>query len=82
MTTVVRSPSQLIAAAGASATYRAGRLLEAGLIARADDRGEPVIQIAPPLICDRAQLDEVVDALAAVLSDAAAQMGLSGSAAG
>jgi acetylornithine/succinyldiaminopimelate/putrescine aminotransferase len=41
-----------------------------------------VIRIAPPLICDRAQLDEVVDALAAVLSDAAAQMGLSGSAAG
>ena len=47
-----------------------GRLLEAGLIARADDRGDSVIQIAPPLICDAAQLDEVVDALAAVLADA------------
>jgi adenosylmethionine-8-amino-7-oxononanoate aminotransferase len=46
------------------------RLLEAGLIARADDRGEPVVQIAPPLICDRAQLDEVVDALAETLADA------------
>jgi adenosylmethionine-8-amino-7-oxononanoate aminotransferase len=46
------------------------RLLEAGLIARADDRGDSVVQIAPPLICDRAQLDEVVDALAATLEDA------------
>jgi adenosylmethionine-8-amino-7-oxononanoate aminotransferase len=54
-----------------------GRLLEAGLIARADDRGEPVIQIAPPLICDSGQLDEVVDALAEVLAAACDHMGLS-----
>jgi adenosylmethionine-8-amino-7-oxononanoate aminotransferase len=47
-----------------------GRLLEAGLIARADDRGDSVIQIAPPLTCDRAQLDEAVDSLAATLADA------------
>jgi 4-aminobutyrate aminotransferase-like enzyme len=47
-----------------------GRLLEAGLIARADDRGEPVIQIAPPLICDRDQLDDLVDSLADTLTDA------------
>ena len=58
-----------------------GRLLEAGLIARADDRGEPVIQIAPPLICDRDHLDEVVDALAETLVDAGAQMGLASPAA-
>jgi adenosylmethionine-8-amino-7-oxononanoate aminotransferase len=62
--------------------YLPGRLLEAGLIARADDRGEPVIQIAPPLICDRAQLDELVDALAATLEDAAAHMGLAGAVSG
>jgi adenosylmethionine-8-amino-7-oxononanoate aminotransferase len=54
-----------------------GRLLDVGLIARADDRGEPVIQIAPPLICDAAQLDEVVDALAEVLTAACDHMGLS-----
>jgi adenosylmethionine-8-amino-7-oxononanoate aminotransferase len=47
-----------------------GRLLEAGIIARADDRGDSVIQIAPPLISDRGVLDEIVDRLAAVLSDA------------
>jgi adenosylmethionine-8-amino-7-oxononanoate aminotransferase len=46
------------------------RLREAGLIARADDRGDAVVQIAPPLICDREQLDEAVEALAAALADA------------
>jgi adenosylmethionine-8-amino-7-oxononanoate aminotransferase len=49
-------------------------LVEAGLIARADDRGEPVLQIAPPLICDAAQLDEIVDAMAAVLTVAGKEM--------
>jgi adenosylmethionine-8-amino-7-oxononanoate aminotransferase len=45
-----------------------GCLLEHGLIARGDDRGDTVVQIAPPLICDRATLDELVDRLAAVLA--------------
>jgi adenosylmethionine-8-amino-7-oxononanoate aminotransferase len=58
-----------------------GRLLEAGLIARADDRGEAVIQIAPPLICDAAQLDEVVDALAETLAAAGVHMGVTAAAA-
>ncbi len=56
--------------------FMPARLLEAGLIARADDRGDSVVQIAPPLICDRAQLDEVVDALAEVLTDAGRFMGV------
>ncbi|MBB1255820.1 aspartate aminotransferase family protein [Streptomyces alkaliterrae] len=47
-----------------------GRLLEAGLIARADDRGDSVLQIAPPLIGDAALLDDIVDRLADVLTDA------------
>ncbi|MBQ0983789.1 aminotransferase class III-fold pyridoxal phosphate-dependent enzyme [Streptomyces sp. F63] len=46
------------------------RLREAGIIARPDDRGDSVLQIAPPLICDRAVLDEIVDGLAEVLTDA------------
>ena len=50
------------------------RLLEAGLIARADDRGDSVLQIAPPLICDADVLDEIVDRLGAVLSDAGDHM--------
>jgi adenosylmethionine-8-amino-7-oxononanoate aminotransferase len=53
-----------------------GRLLEAGLIARPDDRGDSVLQIAPPLICDAAVLDEIVDRLHDVLADAGRFMDL------
>ena len=53
-----------------------GRLREAGLIARADDRGDAVVQIAPPLISDAALLDEIVTRLGEVLADAGAHMGL------
>ena len=52
------------------------RLLEAGLIARPDDRGDSVLQIAPPLICDAAVLDEIVDRLHDVLADAGRFMDL------
>jgi adenosylmethionine-8-amino-7-oxononanoate aminotransferase len=31
--------------------YLSGALFEAGLICRADDRGDPVVQLSPPLIC-------------------------------
>ena len=51
-----------------------GRLLEAGLIARADDRGDTVLQIAPPLISDDALLDEIVAGLGDVLADAGKHM--------
>jgi 4-aminobutyrate aminotransferase-like enzyme len=54
-----------------------GRLREAGLIARADDRGEAVLQIAPPLVADDAVLDEIVDAMRTVLLEAGEFMGLS-----
>ncbi len=50
--------------------YLPARLLEAGLIARADDRGDAVLQIAPPLVSDAALLDDIVDAMAEVLTDA------------
>jgi adenosylmethionine-8-amino-7-oxononanoate aminotransferase len=52
------------------------RLLEAGIIARADDRGDSVLQIAPPLISDGVILDQIVDALTEVLADAEAHMGM------
>jgi adenosylmethionine-8-amino-7-oxononanoate aminotransferase len=45
-------------------------LLEAGLIARADDRADPVLQIAPPVIADKAVLDEIVEAMRWSLSEA------------
>jgi adenosylmethionine-8-amino-7-oxononanoate aminotransferase len=50
--------------------YLPGRLLEAGLIARADDRGDAVLHIAPPLISDREILDLLAERLADVLTDA------------
>jgi adenosylmethionine-8-amino-7-oxononanoate aminotransferase len=53
-----------------------GRLLEAGLIARGDDRGDTVVQVAPPLIADRAVLGEMVDRLREVLVAVAEHMGV------
>jgi adenosylmethionine-8-amino-7-oxononanoate aminotransferase len=50
------------------------RLRQAGLIARADDRGDSVLQIAPPLISDAALLDEIVDRLGEVLVEAGHHM--------
>lgn len=55
------------------------RFREARIIARSDDRGDAVLQIAPPLISDAALLDEIVDRLADVLTDAGTTMGVAGS---
>jgi adenosylmethionine-8-amino-7-oxononanoate aminotransferase len=52
------------------------RLREARLITRTDDRGDAVLQIAPPLISDKHQLDEMVDLLSDVLRDASEFMGI------
>ena len=52
------------------------RLRQAGLIARCDDRGDAVLQIAPPLISDAALLDEIVGRLRDVLTDAGTHMHL------
>jgi adenosylmethionine-8-amino-7-oxononanoate aminotransferase len=49
-------------------------LYEAGLICRADDRGDPVIQLAPPLVCGEEQFREIEQVLRSVLSDAWAQL--------
>lgn len=45
-------------------------LLDAGLYCRADDRGDPVVQIAPPLICDQSHFDEIEQILRDVLGRA------------
>jgi adenosylmethionine-8-amino-7-oxononanoate aminotransferase len=50
--------------------YLSGALFEAGLYCRADDRGDPVVQLAPPLICDQRQFDEMEQILRAVLTEA------------
>jgi len=50
------------------------RLFERGLICRADDRGDPVIQISPPLVADQAEFDEITGTLGDVLGEAWAQV--------
>jgi adenosylmethionine-8-amino-7-oxononanoate aminotransferase len=45
-------------------------MFEAGLICRADDRGDPVIQISPPLVAADAEWDELVGILGTVLEEA------------
>jgi adenosylmethionine-8-amino-7-oxononanoate aminotransferase len=45
-------------------------LYENGLICRADDRGDPVIQFSPPLICDTEQFEEIASILRPVLEEA------------
>jgi adenosylmethionine-8-amino-7-oxononanoate aminotransferase len=49
-------------------------LFEAGLICRTDDRGDPVVQISPPLVAGEAEIDEIVSRLAGVLEQAWARM--------
>jgi adenosylmethionine-8-amino-7-oxononanoate aminotransferase len=43
------------------------QLYAEGLYCRADDRGDPVVQVAPPLICDQTHFDEIEQILRTVL---------------
>jgi adenosylmethionine-8-amino-7-oxononanoate aminotransferase len=46
------------------------RLFEKGLICRADDRGDPVVQISPPLVARKEEFDQIVGILGEVLTEA------------
>jgi len=46
------------------------QFFERGLICRADDRGDPVVQISPPLIAGQNEFDELVGILGDVLTEA------------
>ena len=50
--------------------FLSGALFEAGIYCRADDRGDPVIQLSPPLICSQEHFDEIEEILRKVLSEA------------
>ena len=50
-------------------------LFRRGLICRADDRGEPVIQLSPPLIADTEEFDFMHSVLHSVLTEACGRMG-------
>jgi adenosylmethionine-8-amino-7-oxononanoate aminotransferase len=54
--------------------FLSSRMLELGLILRADDRDEPVIQLSPPLVADRTVLGELIDIVDRVLTEAGKRM--------
>ena len=45
-------------------------LYDEGLYCRADDRGDPVIQLSPPLVCTQEHFDEMEQILRSVLDKA------------
>jgi adenosylmethionine-8-amino-7-oxononanoate aminotransferase len=54
--------------------FLSNALFEAGMICRADDRGDPVIQISPPLVAGQEEFDAITGILGEVLTEAAALM--------
>ena len=54
--------------------YLSGALWDAGLYCRADDRGDPVIQLAPPLTIGQAEFDDIEHRRRTVLEGAAARL--------
>lgn len=54
--------------------YLSGALFEKGLICRADDRGDPVIQLSPPLIAGPEHFEEIESILRPVLEEATRRM--------
>ena len=50
--------------------FLSGELYRKGLICRADDRGDPVVQLSPPLISDTEQFEEIEAILREVLTEA------------
>ena len=54
--------------------FLSGRLFERGLICRADDRGDPVIQISPPLVAGPREFAELTGILGDVLAEAWRQL--------
>lgn len=54
--------------------FLSGELFARGLICRADDRGDPVIQLSPPLIAQPEHFEEIEGILRPVLEEAAAKI--------
>jgi adenosylmethionine-8-amino-7-oxononanoate aminotransferase len=58
--------------------FLSGELYRRGLICRADDRGDPVVQLAPPLIAGPEQFEEIESILRPVLAEAGERMHVRG----
>jgi adenosylmethionine-8-amino-7-oxononanoate aminotransferase len=56
--------------------FLSGELFRRGLICRSDDRGDPVIQLAPPLISTPEHFAEIESVLRPVLEEASREMAL------
>jgi len=54
--------------------YLSKALFDAGLYCRADDRGDPVVQLAPPLVIGPPEFDEITSRLRSVLEGALAHV--------
>ena len=54
--------------------FLSGALFDHGLVCRADDRGDPVIQLAPPLICEQEHFDHIGEILRDVLTEATSKL--------
>jgi adenosylmethionine-8-amino-7-oxononanoate aminotransferase len=50
--------------------FLSGELYRRGLICRTDDRGDPIVQLSPPLIAGEEQFEEIETVLRPVLSEA------------
>jgi adenosylmethionine-8-amino-7-oxononanoate aminotransferase len=53
--------------------YLGPRFYDAGLICRVDDRGDPVVQLAPPLVAGPGEFDFIAETLRTILGDASAK---------
>jgi adenosylmethionine-8-amino-7-oxononanoate aminotransferase len=54
--------------------FLSGELYRRGLICRTDDRGDPIVQLSPPLIAGEEQFEEIEAVLRPVLSEAGERM--------
>ena len=59
---------------GAAARLRLPELFKRGLICRADDRGDPVVQISPPLVAGPEEFEVIASTLGGVLEEAGERM--------
>jgi len=75
---LMKDPEQMVAFTPEEAADLVGRLkpklLEKGMIARADGRGAPILQYSPPLIAGPAEFEEIVRISRESLDDAWAEM--------
>ena len=55
--------------------FLSGELYKRGLICRTDDRGDPIVQLSPPLIAGPEQFEEIEAILRPVLTEASQRMG-------